>query len=199
DTSATDVTLTMCLSPQMKCAYHHLRRIDQFVMHTRTFTGLESACPMSFFQLTSKTRLVPSDASDCEEAILKVTRQKGTVLQVLDRLSLGVQQRLYSLDDFFAMGQEQLEKFDMRVKQHLAKALCRRRLFRCRKRMIRFAHHNTLRIGNHPIRCGKIEQHQTIPSGEPICDLCVIMSPDQLRICRRLMTPKRRRVIEKLT
>jgi hypothetical protein len=78
---------------------------------------------MRFFQLTSKTRLVGRDASESEEAILKVMRQKGTVLQVLDRLSLGVQQPLYSLDDFIAMGQEQLEKFDMRVK--------------------RFAHHNT--------------------------------------------------------
>jgi hypothetical protein len=39
---------------------------------------------------------------------------------------------LYSLDDFIAMGQEQLEKFNMRVKRHLDKPL-----------MNRFAHHNT--------------------------------------------------------
>jgi hypothetical protein len=96
---------------------------------------------MRFFQLTSKTRLVASDASGCEEAILKVPREKGTVLQVLDRLPLSVQQPLYPLDDFIAMAQEQLEKFDMRVKQ-LAKTLCRWLLFRRRKRMNRFAHHN---------------------------------------------------------
>src|SRR5499427_857018 len=142
--NAATVTRPMSLPPQMKGAHRHLRRIDQFVMHTRTFTGLESACPMRFFQLTSKTRLVASDASDCEEAILKVTRKKVTILQVLDRLALGVQQPLYSLDDFIAMAQEQLEKFDMRVKRHLAKTLCGRLLFRCRKRMNRFAHHNTL-------------------------------------------------------
>src|SRR5215471_7955774 len=128
--------------PQMKGAHRRLRGIDQFVMHTRTLTWLESACPMRLFQLTSKTRLVPSDASGCEEAILKVTREKGTVLQVLDRLSLGVQQPLYPLDDFIAMAQEQLEKFDVRVKRHMAKTLCRRLLFRCRKRRNRFAHHN---------------------------------------------------------
>src|SRR5262249_4167240 len=140
--NATTVTRPMSLSPQMKGAYHHLRRIDQFVMHTRTLTRLESACPMRFFQLTSKTRLVASDTSDCEEAILKVTRQKGTILQVLDRLSLGVQQPLYSLDDFIAMGQEQVQKFDMRMKWHLAKTFGSWPL--CRRRMNRFAHHNTL-------------------------------------------------------
>jgi hypothetical protein len=79
---------------------------------------------MRFFQLTSKTRLVAGDARECEEAILKVTRQKGSVLLVLDRLSLGVQQALYSLDDFIAMDQEKLEKFDMGVKRHLAETLC---------------------------------------------------------------------------
>ena len=98
---------------------------------------------MRFFQLTSKTRLVAGDASECEEAILKVARQKGTVLQVLDRLSLGVHQPLYSLDDFIAMGEEQLEKFDMRVKRHPARTLCGWPLLRCRKRRNRFAHHNS--------------------------------------------------------
>src|SRR5262245_8855111 len=130
----------MSLPPQLKAAYHHLRRIDQVVMQSWTRTRPESACPMRFFQLTSKTRLVARDASECEEAILKVTRQKGTVLQVLDRLSLGVQQPLYSLDDFIAMDQEQLEKFDMRVKRHLAKTTLGWLLFRCKKRMNRFAH-----------------------------------------------------------
>ena len=56
-----------------------------------------------------------------EEAILEVTRQQGTVLQVFDRLSLGVQHSLYALDDVIATGQEELEKFDMSLKRHLAK------------------------------------------------------------------------------
>src|SRR5262245_43565750 len=101
----------MSLSPKMKAAYHHLRRIDQVVMESRPLSVPESACPMRFFQSTSKTRLVAADAS--VEAILKMTRQKGAVLLELNRLSLGVQQPLYSFDDFIAMGHEQLEKFDM--------------------------------------------------------------------------------------
>ena len=98
---------------------------------------------MRFFQLTSKTGLVAGDASEGEEAILKLTREKGTALQVLDRLSLGVQQPLYSLDDFIAMGQELLEKFDVRVKRHMDKTFCSWCLFRFRKRMNRFGHLNT--------------------------------------------------------
>jgi hypothetical protein len=74
---------------------------------------------MRLFQLTSKKRLAVCDAGECEEAILKVARQKGNVLQELDRLALGVQQPLYSLDDFIAMDQEELEKFDLRVKSHM--------------------------------------------------------------------------------
>ena len=97
-----------------------------------TLTRPEAACPMRFSQLTSKTRLVAGDASEREEAILKVTRQKGTVLLVLDRLSLGVQQPLYSLDDFIAMGQEELEKFDMCLKRHLAKSAPHQRRRICR-------------------------------------------------------------------
>jgi len=61
---------------------------------------------MRFLQLASETRLVAGESIECEEAILKVTREKGNVLEVLDRLALGVQQPLYSLDDFIAMGQE---------------------------------------------------------------------------------------------
>ena len=85
---------------------------------------------MRSFQLTSKKRLVACDTSECEEAILKVTGQKSTVSQVWDRLSLGVQQPLNSLDDFIAICQEQLEKFDMRVNRRLARTLCGRALFR---------------------------------------------------------------------
>ena len=90
-------------------------------MQSGNLTRPESTCPMRFFQLTSETRLAVGDPTECEEAILKVTRQKGTVLQVFDRLSLGVQHSLYSLDDVIAMGQEELEKFDMCLKRHLAR------------------------------------------------------------------------------
>ena len=115
----------------MKGASHHLRRMDEVVIHSWTLAGLESACPMRFRQLTPETGLVAGDAGEREEAILEVTGQKGTVLQVLDRLALGVQQPLYSLDDSIAMGQKQLKKFDVRVKRHLVRTL---------RRMNRFAH-----------------------------------------------------------
>ena len=68
---------------------------------------------MRLFQLTSQTRLAVGDPSEGEEAILKVTRQKRAVLQVFDRLSLGVQHSLNALDDFIATTQEELKKFDM--------------------------------------------------------------------------------------
>jgi hypothetical protein len=75
---------------------------------------------MRVFQLTSQTRLAGGNPRECEEAILKVTRQKGTVLQVFDGLSLGAQHSLYALDDVIAMGQEELKKFDMCLERHLA-------------------------------------------------------------------------------
>jgi len=96
---------------------------------------------MRFVQLTSKASLVVGEPRESEEAILEVTRQKGAVLRVWDRFSLVVQQPLYSLDDFVAMGQERSEELDMRLKRHLAKTLCRWSLFRCKGRMRRFAYH----------------------------------------------------------
>ena len=60
------------------------------------------------------------DPGEREEAVLKVSRQEGTVSQVFDRLSLGVQQPLYLLDDVAAMREEELEKFDVCLKRHLA-------------------------------------------------------------------------------
>ena len=72
------------------------------------------------------------DPGESEKAILEVTRQKGTVLQVFDRLSLGAQQPLYAFDEFVAMGQEDLEKFDVCLKRHLAETRSGRPLFRRR-------------------------------------------------------------------
>jgi hypothetical protein len=105
----------------MKAADHHLHRIDQAVMQSRKLTRPESICPMRVFQLTPEARLVIGDPGECEEAILEVTRQQGTILQVIGRLSLRVQYRLYSLDDFIAMGQEGSEKFNVCLKRHLAR------------------------------------------------------------------------------
>ncbi len=64
--------------------------------------------------------MVVSASREREEAILEIPGQQGTVLQVLERSSLGVQQSLYSLDDLIAVVQERVEKFDMRRKRHLA-------------------------------------------------------------------------------
>src|SRR5687767_1612260 len=117
-TNSTIATRPTRLLPQMKDADHHLRRIDEAVMQSRKITRPESTGPMRFFRLTSQTRLAVGDPN--EEAILEVTRQNGTVSQIFVRFSLGVQQSLYSLDDVIAMRQEELEKFDMFLKRHLA-------------------------------------------------------------------------------
>ena len=77
---------------------------------------------MRSFQLTSETRLALGDPRECEEAILKVTRQEGTVLQVLDRLSLSVQHSFDAFDEFVAVGQEELEQFDMCLKRPVVDA-----------------------------------------------------------------------------
>src|SRR5262245_57937610 len=103
----------------MKGADHHLRRIDQAVVQSVNCTRLESAGPVRLFQLASETRVTVGDPSECEEAILELTGQQGSVLQVLERLSLGVQNCLYALDDFIAVGQEELEQFDMCLKRLL--------------------------------------------------------------------------------
>ena len=57
------------------------------------------------------------DTRECEEAIFKVTRETGPVPEKFDRLSLGVQHSLYSLDDVIAMGQEEVEEFDVGLKR----------------------------------------------------------------------------------
>jgi hypothetical protein len=77
---------------------------------------------MRFLQLNSKARLAGGDTSECEEAVLEVVRQKGTVPQVLNRLSLGVQHGFYSLDDVIATSQEEIEELDMGLKLHQAGA-----------------------------------------------------------------------------
>jgi hypothetical protein len=85
--------------------------------------------------LTSEARLALGDPREREEAVLEVTRQQGTVLQVFDRLSLGVQYPLDSLDDVVATRQEEFEKFEMGLKWHLAKTQPGRPFFRCKERM----------------------------------------------------------------
>jgi len=46
-------------------------------------------------------------------------RQKGTVSQVFDGLSLGVQYSFDPIDDLTAMGEQELEKLDVCLKRHL--------------------------------------------------------------------------------
>jgi hypothetical protein len=134
-TNAAIATRPTRLTPQMKAADHHLRWIDQAVMQPRNLTRPESTCPMGVFQLASQTRLAAGDPGEGEEAILKVTRQKGTVLQIFDRLSLGVQQSLYALDDRISTGQEELKKLDMCLKRHLAETWSGWPLVRRKERM----------------------------------------------------------------
>src|SRR5688572_14123504 len=119
----------------MKRANHHLRRIDQAVMQSGNLTRPEATCPMRFFQLPAQTLLAGPDASEGEEALLELTGQQGSVLQVCDRLSLSVQHFLNALDDFIAMGQEDPEKFDVCLKRHLAGARSGRLILRGRQRL----------------------------------------------------------------
>jgi hypothetical protein len=43
-----------------------------------------------------------------------------SVLQILVWLALSIQQLLDAFDDLLAVGQEQLQQFDMRLERHLA-------------------------------------------------------------------------------
>jgi hypothetical protein len=104
----------------VKGADHHLGRIHEAVVQARKRTGFQSDGPVRFFQLTSKAGPVVSDPWKGEEAVLDVAKEKGPGLQVLDRLSLGVQHRLYALDDVAATGHEGVEKLEMCPKRHLA-------------------------------------------------------------------------------
>ena len=58
-------------------------------------------------------------------AVRKVLRSNSTTvpelpaLQVPDRLSLGVQNGLYALDDIFAIPQKQSQQLDICLKRHL--------------------------------------------------------------------------------
>ena len=116
---STIATRPARLPPQMKAADHHLHRIDQTVMQPRKLTRPETTCPMRFFQSASEARWIVNDPGDCE-AVLEVTRQEGTVLQVFDRLSLCVHSLCF--DDVIAMRQEELDQFDVCLKRHLARA-----------------------------------------------------------------------------
>ena len=80
---------------------------------------------MRFFQLASETSLAGGDRSARKEAILEMAGQKRPVLQVLDRLSLGVQNGLYALDDIFAMRQKKPQQLDVCLKRRLTKRLPR--------------------------------------------------------------------------
>jgi hypothetical protein len=106
----------------MKAADHHLRWIGQAVVQSRKLTRPEPICPVRVFQFTTQARLIVGESGECEETILEETRQTGTVLQVLDRLSLSVQYPLDAFNKFIATGQEELEKFEMCLKWHLALA-----------------------------------------------------------------------------
>ena len=77
--------------------------MDQVVIKTLNLTRSESGGPMRGFQLASEKFLTGADRSASKEAILEMAGQKRVVLQVPDGLSLGVQNRVYAVDDIFAM------------------------------------------------------------------------------------------------
>jgi hypothetical protein len=101
----------------MKGANHQLGRVRQVVIYVVDLTRPETRGPMRFFQLASLfcdahngprglctlSALAGGDRGRGEKAILEIVGENMPVLQVLDRLSLGVQNGLYALDDIFAM------------------------------------------------------------------------------------------------
>jgi hypothetical protein len=101
---------------------------------------------MRFFQSPSEARLAVPDPREREEAILKVTRQKETVLLVWSRPPLGVQYPLNALDDHSALRQKEFEEFDMGLERHLAHTRSPRPLFRRKERVTR---HTTKGFANH--------------------------------------------------
>src|SRR5579862_8313668 len=113
------------LLPAIKAANHHLGGMDQVVIQTLNLTRSESRGPMRFFQLASETSLSGADGSACKEAILEMAGQKRPVLQVPDRLALGVQNGLYALDDIVALRQKQPQHLNVGLKRHLTKRLPR--------------------------------------------------------------------------
>src|SRR6185295_3588426 len=122
---ATVATRPARLLPAIRAANHHLRGMDQVVMQTLNLTGSESRGPMRFFQLVPHTSLAGSGRRTCKEALLERAGQKRTILQVSDRLSLGVQNGLYALDDIFAIVEEEPQQLDVCLKRHLARRLPR--------------------------------------------------------------------------
>jgi hypothetical protein len=91
--------------------------MDQVVMQTLNLTRSESPGPMRFFQLAPEASLAGGSRTASKEAILEMAGQKSLVLQVPDRLSLGVQNGLYALDDIFAMRQKQSQQLDVCLKR----------------------------------------------------------------------------------
>ena len=94
-------------------------------MQILNLTRSESFGPMRFFQLASETSLAGRDRSAGKEAILEMPGQKRLVPQVLDRLSLGVQNGLYAVDDIFATRQKQSQQLNVCQKRHLTKRIPR--------------------------------------------------------------------------
>src|SRR5690606_3918244 len=106
------------LLPAIERARHHLGRMHQIVVQLRNVTRLESAGPMRLFELAAKTSLAGRDCRQREEAILEVTRQKRTIVQILRRSSLGVQESFHAADDRPAVREERAQQLDMRVERH---------------------------------------------------------------------------------
>jgi len=95
--------------------------MDHVVMQTLNLTRSESPGPMRSFQLASQKSLAGGGRSACKEAILEMAGQKRPVLQVLDRLSLGVQNGLYALDDIIAIRQKHSQELDVCLKRRRTK------------------------------------------------------------------------------
>ena len=86
--------------------------------------GLKPLAQCASSSWRSQTRVGGAQAGQREEAIVEVASQQRNVLQILRRLSLGIQQAFDSRDDFIAPGQERAQQLDMRLERHVDEMSC---------------------------------------------------------------------------
>jgi hypothetical protein len=101
--------------PAEEAADQHLRRIDKIIEKFGHVPGPERARQVCLLQSTPQSRLIGIETGDREEAILYLASQKGTIPQIFLRLPLRIQYDFQLFDDCLAVGQEELQQFDMRL------------------------------------------------------------------------------------
>src|SRR6185437_1320085 len=101
--------------PAVKGANGDLRRMDQVIMGVMNLARFESHGPKRGFEPVFESSVVGGEGP--VEAVFEITGQESAVLEVLGRLSLGVEDGFDALDDVFAMGEEEAQEFEVFLKR----------------------------------------------------------------------------------